>query len=149
MKTKQISYFLFTLYLLTIGSCNKDDINVTTGIIGRVEYGQGDCMPGTDPKLREYTGYSGKVFFIVKEVFEPILLQKQINLVNADTNAIGGYSQDMIKKAMKDSNLECLLEDVLPYITEKITTNAQNEEIQTLSITLYKPKNEPTEQSNG
>ena len=116
MKTKQISYFLFTLYLLTIGSCNKDDINVTTGIIGRVEYGQGDCMPGTDPKLREYTGYSGKVFFIVKEVFD--------NLGDGDYNKLNSNS---ISARIKNGKLSAELpvgtylievEDVYQYSAE-------------------------------
>jgi len=47
-----------------IGGCDKDDITVTTGIIGHVDYGQGDCMPG--PFQREYSEYDGKIFFIVK-----------------------------------------------------------------------------------
>lgn len=116
MKTKKISFFLFTLCLLTIGSCNKNDINVTTGIIGKVEYGYGDCMPSPDPKLREYTGYNGRVFFIVKEDFD--------NLGNGDYNKLKSNS---ISVTIKNGKLSAELpvgtylievEDVYLYSVE-------------------------------
>lgn len=59
--------FLIGICLLIICGCDKDDIILATGIIGTVEYGQGDCMPGPDPKSREYSGYTGRIFFIEKE----------------------------------------------------------------------------------
>lgn len=55
-----------SICLIAICGCEKDDMTVTTGIIGTVEYGQGDCMPGPD-QIREYNNYTGKMYFIVKE----------------------------------------------------------------------------------
>ena len=49
-----------------ISGCDKDDITVTTGIIGTVKYGQGDCMPVIDYESREYNDYNGKIYFVVK-----------------------------------------------------------------------------------
>lgn len=58
---------LISICLLVICGCDKDDTSVTTGIVGTVEYGQGDCMPSPEPKVREYYGYTGTIFFIEKE----------------------------------------------------------------------------------
>jgi hypothetical protein len=116
MKTKKISLFIFTLCLLAIGGCNKDDIIVTTGIIAKVKYGQGDCMPSLDPKLRVYTGYNGEVFFIVKEDFD--------NLGDGDYDKLKSNS---IRVTIKNGNLSAELpvgtylievEDVYQYSTE-------------------------------
>ena len=67
MKTKTINFLLLALCLFIIVGCNKDNITIFTGIIGTVEYGQGDCMPKRNPEFIEYTGYNGMVYFIVKE----------------------------------------------------------------------------------
>ena len=58
--------FLISICLLMISGCDKDDITVTTGIIGTVKYGQGDCMPVIDYESREYNDYNGKIYFVVK-----------------------------------------------------------------------------------
>jgi len=84
MKTKTINFIFFSLCLFIIVGCNKDNINISTGIIGTVEYGQGDCMPSPDPKLREYTNYNGRIFFIVKEDLD--------NLGNGDYNKLKSNS---------------------------------------------------------
>ena len=63
---KRIMLLIFLSVLLGTG-CGKDDQTVTTGIIGTVEYGEGDCMPVTDPVTREYEPYTGKIYFVVKE----------------------------------------------------------------------------------
>lgn len=62
---KVIIYALCICFLIVTG-CEKDGI-VTTGVSGIVEYGQGDCMPSPDPKSREYSVYSGRIYFVVKE----------------------------------------------------------------------------------
>ena len=49
---------------LSICGCNEDDDTVTTGIIGTVEFGRGDCMP---PTQHEYSPYNGRVYFVVKD----------------------------------------------------------------------------------
>lgn len=53
--------------ILTATGCKKDSLMVTTGIIGTVKYGQGDCMPSPDPISRQYQNYTGNVFFVLKE----------------------------------------------------------------------------------
>ena len=63
---KKIVY-LISICFLAICGCDKDDITVTTGIIGTVEYGQGDCMPGIDYESRVYNDYDGKIYFVVKD----------------------------------------------------------------------------------
>jgi hypothetical protein len=46
--------------------CKKEGISLTTGVVGIVEYGQGDCMPGLSSQ-REYSDYNGKIFFVIKD----------------------------------------------------------------------------------
>jgi len=108
--------FLISICLLLICGCNKDDITVTTGIIGTVEYGQGDCMPSPDPKIREYSGYTGRIFFITKEKLD--------NLGNGDYDKLKSSS---INVKVKNGNLSTELpigiylvvpEDVYVYSTE-------------------------------
>jgi hypothetical protein len=116
MKTKKISFFLFVFCLLILVGCNKDEMVVTTGIIAKVEYGYGDCMPSPDPKLREYKPYNGKVYFIVKEDFD--------NLGNGDYDKLKSNS---ISVTIKNGNLSAELpvgtylievEDVYQYSAE-------------------------------
>jgi len=52
---------------MILTGCEKDGITVTTGVVGIVKYGQGDCMPSPDPRTRVYSDYDGEIFFIVKE----------------------------------------------------------------------------------
>ncbi len=59
------SYILILLTLILFAGCSKDDFE--TGIIGAIEYGQGDCMPIIDYASREYDNYKGKLFFIIKK----------------------------------------------------------------------------------
>ena len=116
MKSKKISFFLLVFCLWAIVGCNTDDIVVTTGIIAKVEYGQGDCMPNPNSKLREYKSYNGKVFFIVKEDFD--------NLGNGDYDKLRSNS---ISVTIKNGNLSAELpvgtylvevEDVYQYSAE-------------------------------
>ena len=57
---------------LAATGCKKDRLIVTTGIIGTVKYGQGDCMPSPDPIRRQYQDYTGSVFFVLKEDWDSI-----------------------------------------------------------------------------
>lgn len=59
--------FMISICLFAICGCHKDDMIVTTGIIGTVEYGKGDCMPVIDYESRVYNDYNGKIFFVVKD----------------------------------------------------------------------------------
>lgn len=63
---KLIAYAICTCFLILTG-CKKDGIPVTTGVVGIVKYGQGDCMPGPGPRNWVYNDYNGEIFFIVKE----------------------------------------------------------------------------------
>ena len=61
----KILNILISLTLILFIGCSKE--NFETGIIGAVEYGQGDCMPIIDYDSREYDNYEGELFFIIKE----------------------------------------------------------------------------------
>ena len=62
--TSFFSMFSLTIVIFFITSCKK--INFETGITGKIEYGQGDCMPVIDESKRTYEKYNGEIFFIVK-----------------------------------------------------------------------------------
>jgi hypothetical protein len=117
--------FLISICLLIICGCDKDDVTVTTGIIGTVEYGQGDCMPSPDPKYREYSGYNGRIFFIVKEKLD--------NLGDGDYDKLKSSS---INVKVKNGKLSTELpvgtylvepEDVYVYSTENTIVIKSNE----------------------
>jgi hypothetical protein len=57
---------------MLLTGCEKDGVTFTTGVVGIVKYGQGDCMPSPDPRTREYSDYDGEIFFIVKEDFDKL-----------------------------------------------------------------------------
>lgn len=64
---KVISMVVLTL-LFAIG-CQNDDpenLNIETGIFGKIEYGKGDCMPIYVESNREYNNYNGVIYFIIK-----------------------------------------------------------------------------------
>ena len=48
----RIITYMMCIYILTATGCKKDSLIVTTGIIGTIKYGQGDCMPSPDPISR-------------------------------------------------------------------------------------------------
>ena len=117
--------FLISICLLIICGCYKDDITVTTGIIGTVEYGQGDCMPIIDPISREYSRYTGRIFFIVKEKLD--------NLGDGDYDKLKSSS---INVKVKNGNLSTELpigtylvvpEDVYMDSTENTIVIKSNE----------------------
>jgi hypothetical protein len=123
MKKKTV--FLVIICLLTICGCHKDDITVTTGIIGTVEYGQGSCFPPIDPTSQKFSGYTGRIFFIVKE--------------KLDNLGDGDYVQlkiSSINVKVKNGNLSTNLpagtylvqpEDVYEYSTENTIVIKPNE----------------------
>jgi len=56
------------ILMLIIVGCKKDDF--TTGIVGIVEYGHADCMPGPEGPKIAYDKYNGVLYFINKRAFE-------------------------------------------------------------------------------
>ena len=78
--------FLISVCLFTIGGCDKDDLTVTTGIIGTVEYGQGDCMPVIDYESRVYNDYDGKIYFVVKDDWDNLGDGDYAQLKNSSIN---------------------------------------------------------------
>jgi hypothetical protein len=54
--------------MLIIAGCEKDDFD--TGIIGLVEYGHADCMPGPGGPIIVYEKYDGIVYFVNKRAYE-------------------------------------------------------------------------------
>ena len=88
---------VFTIFLVTFTSCEKDDkdINITTGLTGNVKYGIGDCMPIIDEPSRVYNDYNGDILFIVKSDLE--------NLGNGDFDELKANS---IKKTIVNGNLD-------------------------------------------
>ena len=65
---------IFILFLLTFTSCKEEsnEINFTTGLIGRVAFGMGDCMPIIDESSRVYHLYNGELYFIVKSELDAL-----------------------------------------------------------------------------
>lgn len=125
---KNLMICLILLSSIFIMSCEKDDdISITTGIIGTVEYGQGDCMPSPDTIQREYSGYTGTIFFIVKEDLD--------SLGNGDYDNLKDNS---INVNIKNGNLSAELspdtylvepEDVYVYSSENSITITSEEVI--------------------
>jgi len=94
-KNKIILIAIFTM--IAISSCEKiyfEITKITTGVIGVVEYGQGDCMPPIDESTRLYNKYNGELYFIVKADLE--------NLVNGDFEQL---KENSIKTNIKDGEL--------------------------------------------
>ncbi len=94
---RKVLISVLTIFLVTFTSCEKDDkdINISTGLIGNVKYGIGDCMPIIDESSRVYNDYNGDILFIVKSDLE--------NLGNGDFDELKANS---IKKTIVNGNLE-------------------------------------------
>ena len=94
---KTIIVNILFISLIGILSCEKiydAKTKITTGVIGVVEYGQGDCMPPIDESTRLYNKYNGELYFIVKADLE--------NLVNGDFEQL---KENSIKTNIKDGEL--------------------------------------------
>ena len=94
---KTIIVNILFISLIGILSCEKiydAKTKITTGVIGVVEYGQGDCMPIIDESTRLYNKYNGDLYFIVKADLE--------NLVNGDFEQL---KENSIKTNIKDGEL--------------------------------------------
>lgn len=62
---------VLVILMITTFSCISDnglniDVEVSTGIISVIRYGEGDCMPVNDEAQREYKNYNGLLYFILK-----------------------------------------------------------------------------------
>lgn len=72
MKTpnKIISLLAVAVFMI-ISSCNK--ANFETGIKGKVEYGEGDCMPSVGQTSdKQYWYYKGDMYFILKSELDKL-----------------------------------------------------------------------------
>ena len=56
---------------MILGGCQKED-NITTGIIGHVKYGKGDCFSPIDLSTKKYSGYNGKIYFFDKDKWDNV-----------------------------------------------------------------------------
>jgi hypothetical protein len=94
---KTIIVNILFISLIGILSCEKiydAKTKITTGVIGVVEYGQGDCMPPIDLSTRLYNKYNGDLYFIVKADLE--------NMVNGDFEQL---KENSIKTHIKGGEL--------------------------------------------
>jgi len=94
---KTIIVNILFISLIGILSCEKiydAKTKITTGVIGVVEYGQGDCMPPIDESTRLYNKYNGDLYFIVKADLE--------NMVNGDFEKL---KENSIKTHIKGGEL--------------------------------------------
>ena len=94
---KMIILNILCISLIGILSCEKmedENTKILTGVIGVVEYGQGDCMPIIDTLTRVYNKYNGDLYFIVKTDLE--------NLGNGDFEQL---KENSIKTNIKDGEL--------------------------------------------
>lgn len=67
---KSIFFILLLIASFAITSCQNDENpkpNITTGIIGNIKYGMGDCMPEINYSARIYTNYNGELYFIISQ----------------------------------------------------------------------------------
>lgn len=116
----KIIIFTMCFYFLIVTGCGKDNIAVTTGVVGIVEYGRGDCMPSPAPITREYSDYTGKIYFVVKEDWD--------NLGNGDFTPLKNNSINVrIKKGKLSAQLPVgtylvIPEDVYMYADENTIT---------------------------
>lgn len=105
---------------LIVTGCEKDGKTVTTGVIGIVEYGQGDCMPSPATITREYSNYTGKIYFVLKEDWD--------NLGNGDFTQLKNNSINVrIKQGKLSAELPVgiylvIPEDVYMYSDENTIT---------------------------
>lgn len=94
---KMIILNILCISLIGILSCEKmedENTKISTGVIGVVEYGQGDCMPIIDTLTRVFNKYNGDLYFIVKTDLE--------NLGNGDFEQL---KENSIKTNIKDGEL--------------------------------------------
>lgn len=78
-------FLLVAAFLFMLHACrDKDDVLIETGVVGQVQYGEGDCMPVIDYSRRNYANYNGEIYFIVKSDLD--------NLGNGDFNQLKNKS---------------------------------------------------------
>jgi hypothetical protein len=64
---KQVFFTILTISLVSLTGCEVDYRSaISTGLIGHVRYGIGDCMPVIIESPRVYDNYNGDLYFIVK-----------------------------------------------------------------------------------
>lgn len=85
---------VLVVVLITFFSCGKSNSDITTGFIGNVIYGEGDCMPIIDETTRVYNDFNGDICFIVKSDLD--------NLGNGDFDVLKAKS---IKKSILGGRL--------------------------------------------
>jgi hypothetical protein len=138
IKTIAMKMIAFFVFLAAMISCDMDDngnIDVTTGIVGNIKYGTGDCMPIIDGASRVYNPYNGNLYFIVKSDLA--------NLGNGDFNQLKAKS---LKTTVKDGKLSVELplntfvimpEDVYLY-SDYNTVDIKNEVVLQKDLKFWK-----------
>ncbi len=103
---KAIKFSVLAIFLVIIASCQKsdDDVKITTGLIGNVQYGEGDCMPIIDENSRVYENYTGEVYFILKSDLENIS-----DLEDVENNSFDELKAKSISKKVVKGKLEIQL----------------------------------------
>jgi hypothetical protein len=61
---------ILTVLLLGLYSCDKNEVNFTTGLNSKVYVGEGGCMPAVVESTRKYNNYSGKVYIVNKRDYD-------------------------------------------------------------------------------
>ncbi len=112
--------FLISVYLFTIVGCNKDDLTVTTGIIGTVKYGKGDCMPIIDYESRVYSDYDGKIYFVEKDDWDNLGDGDYAQLKNSSINVL--TKQGKFSAKLSEGTYLVMPEDFNEYSEENTIT---------------------------
>jgi len=119
---KKLNTLLLLLVILSLG-CTKIDFK--TGISGKVEYGEGDCMPIIDYQGREYDNYKGDIYIIDKDKLD--------NLGNGDFEQLKANSISIsIKRGQLSTELPAgtyvvMQGDAYSYSDENTITINTNE----------------------
>jgi hypothetical protein len=107
-------------------SCQTDTADIKTGIIAKVYFGSGDCMPMIDYSRRTYTLFSGRVYIVKKQEF---------NNANNTLEALKNKSITLIIKngelavALKPDSFMIFIDDV--YDNSKSIYVKENDLIKT------------------
>jgi len=70
MKRIVLNYFVMAVIVVTsvCTSCNKEE-TVTTGVVGHIKYGKGDCMP-VSGYTAKFIDYNGIIYFFDKDKWD-------------------------------------------------------------------------------
>jgi hypothetical protein len=67
IRIKSFSLGIFLPFVLfSLIQCSSCKQTFTTGLQGKIDYGEGDCMPTISTPDKEFKAYNGELFFINK-----------------------------------------------------------------------------------